>query len=204
MSDGTASSLLSPENLATMQKVIEMTESQISIASALIESLSEESKKTKLVQRQLEAELATRRKSLLEWTQSRDKFSRAYQCVDSGVQSQSHKAHIHEREDNPTATPSDEELAQMLVEQDNNDINAVRAALDARESTISILRSRIADIEQDIAGCKSVSSHTESMMAQQASHKGQLQVLLAQYKSRPPTVVEEVQKPPPIRRGLFK
>jgi len=62
----------------------------------------------------------------------------------------------------------------MLVKHDNNEIYAIRVSLDARESTISILRSRIADIEQDIAGCKTVSPHTESMIAQQASHSGQL------------------------------
>jgi hypothetical protein len=181
-----------------MQKVVTLTKSQISTASALIATLKEELKKTEEEQRRLEAELATRRQSLREWTRSRDSVSRAYQCLNSGVQPPPHVAHIRERVDNPTATPSDDELARRLDEQDSNDINAILISMETRESTISILRSRIAVLEEDIAGCKRVSSHTKSMILLQASHKGQLQALLAQYKSRPPlsiglqsTVVQE-------------
>jgi len=167
-----------------MQKVIVMTESQIETVSALVETLNEDVRETRSEQRQLEA----RRKSLLEWTQSRDRFSRAYQYIDSGGQSQPHEIRIREREDNPTVMPSDDELAQMLVEQNNSDMNAIRLSMDTRESTISILRSRIEVLEEDIAGCRTVISHTESMIAQQASHKAQLHALLAQYKSRPPSI----------------
>jgi len=204
MSDGRASSPLSPlspGSLATMQKVIVMTESQIETVSALVETLNEDIRETQSEQRQLQAELATRRRSLLEWTQSRDRFSRAYQYIDSGGQSQPHETRIREREDNPTVMPSDDELAQMLVAQNNSDMNAIRLSMDTRESTISILRSRIEVLEEDIAGCRTVISHTESMIAQQASHKAQLQALLAQYKSRPPiierqsTVEQAVQTP---------
>jgi len=200
MSDGRATSPLSrsPGNSGTMEKVIAMTESQIETASALIATLKEEHEKTRLEQQRLGNELATRRKSLLEWTQSRDKFSRAYQCIDSGGQSQTHEARIRGRAGNPTATPSDEELAQMLVEQNNNVTNAIRVSMDTCESTISILSSHIALLEEDVARCKTVSSHTKSMIAQQTSHKGQLQVLLAQYTSRPPLV-----EPPPPNPGVM-
>jgi len=159
-----------------------MTESQIETISALVETLNEEFRKTQSEQQQLEAELATRRKSLLEWTQSRDKFSRGYNYFNAGSQSQTHEARIRVRADNPTATPSDEELAQMLVEQNNSVLNAIRVSMDKCESTISILSPHIALLEEDVARCKTVSSYTKSMMAQQASHKGQLQALLAQYK----------------------
>ena len=132
----------------------------------------------------LKPELATRRQSLLEWTQSRDVLSKVLQCLNSRVQSRPHVAHIRERAANPTETPSDDELAQKLVEQENSDINAMNVSMDMRESTISILRSRIAVLEENIAGCKSVSSYTKSMIALQASHKDQLQDLLGQHKSR--------------------
>ena len=132
----------------------------------------------------MEAELASRRYSLLEWIQSRDRLSKALQCLNLGSQSRLLVAHTLEKAANPTATPSGDELAQKLIEQDNSDINATRVSIDMREATISVLRSRIAVLEEDIAGCKGASSHIKSMIALQASHEHQLQVLLRQYKSR--------------------
>ena len=171
--------------LAALRKVVTLTETQISTFSALIETLSEDLMKTSEEQRQLEGELATRRQSLLEWTQSRDFLIKAHLHLTSRVQPPSYVAHIREKSANPpTATPSDDELAQKLVEQESNDINAIRVSMDMRESTISVLRSRIAALEEDIEGCKAAYSHTNAMVASQASHKDHLQVLLGQYKSR--------------------
>jgi hypothetical protein len=184
MSELRESSPPTPGELAALRKVIALTEPQISTTGAIISTLSEELEKTNEERRRLEAELATRRQSLLEWTQPRDLLSKALKSLDSRVQSRPHVAHIREGAANPTAMPSDDELAQTLVEQDNNGINASRVSMDTRESTISILRSRIAVLEEDIAGCKRVSSHTKSMIALQASHKDQLQDQLAQHKSR--------------------
>jgi hypothetical protein len=199
MSELRASSPPTPDELAALREVIALTEPQISTTRALIVTLNGRLKNTAEKQRQLDAELATRRQSLLEWTQSTDLLSKFLQSLNSRAQSRPHVAHIRETAANPTATPSDDELAQRLVEQDNNVINAIRVSMDARESTLPILRSRIAVIEEDIAGCKRVSSHTKSMIALQASHKDQLQVLLAQHKSRlhplillPDTCLEDI------------
>jgi hypothetical protein len=199
MSELWASSPPTPGELAALREVIALTEPQMSATSALLATLNGRLENTAEEQRQLEAELATRRQSLLEWTQSRDLLSKVHLSLNSSAQSRPHVAHIRERAANPTATPSDDELAQRLVEEDNNDINAIRVSMSTRESTISILRSRIAVLEEDIAGCKRVSSHTKSMIALQASHKDQLQVLLAQHKLRlhplmllPDTCLEDI------------
>jgi hypothetical protein len=173
-----------PGELAAMREVIALTEPQISAISALLATLNGRLENTAEEQRQLETELATRRQSLLEWTQSRDLLSKFLQSLNSRAQSRPYVAHICEKTANPTAMPSDDELTQRLVEEDNNDINAIRVSMDTRGSTIPLLRSRIAVLEEDIAGCKRVSSHTKSMMALQASHKDLLQDLLSQHKSR--------------------
>ena len=171
--------------LLALQKVVTLTESQIATICGLTETLSEDLKKTREEQRQLEAELASRRQSLLEWTRSRDILAKAHLNLTSRVQLPSHVSHIREKSANPpTATPSDDELAQKLVEQESNDIGAIRVSMDMRESTISVLHSRIAALEVDIEGCKAAYSHTNAMIASQAFHKENLQVLLAQYKSR--------------------
>ncbi len=184
MSERRASSAPTAGELAALRKVVALTESQISTSRALVEMLSEDLEKTSEEQRQMEAELGTRRQSLLEWTRSRDLLTKAHLCLISRVQPQSHVAHISKQSFNPTATPSDDELARKLVEQESNDINAIEVSIDMRESTISVLRSRIAVLEGDIAGCKAAYSHTNSMIASQTSHMDQLQVLLGQYKSR--------------------
>ena len=185
MSEQRTSSPPTAGELAALRKVVALTESQIATICALIETLIEDLKKTSVEQRQLEAELETRRQSLLEWTRSRDILAKAHLHLTSRVQSPYHVAHIREKSANPpTATPSDDELAQKLVEQDSNDTNVIRVSMDVRESTISVLRSRIAALEEDIKGCKAAYSHTNAMIASQASHKDQLQVLLGQYKSR--------------------
>ena len=184
MSELRTSSPPTPGELAALRKAITLTEAQISTTSALIAALNEDLEGTNEEQRRLEAELATRRQSLLEWTQSRDVLSKVLQCLNSRVKSWCHVAHIGERAANPTETPSDDELARKLVEQENSDINAMSVSMDMRELTISVLRSRIAVLEEDIAGCKRVSSHTKSMIALQASHKDQLRVLLGQHKLR--------------------
>ena len=168
-----ASSPLDPD-FAIRQKVIALTESQISITKDIIVALNEDLEKTNDEQRQMKADLVTLRQSLLEWTQSRDSFSRAIQCLDP------HVARICESAANQTVTS---QLAQHLVEQDKNDINSIRASMNRRESTMSTLRWRIAILEQDIASRKKASSNIQSMILLQVSHKVQLQVLLRQYES---------------------
>ena len=185
MSEQRASSPPTAGELAALRKVVALAESQIATICALIETLSEDLQKTSEEQRHLEAELESRRQSLLEWTRSRDILAKAHLHLTSRVQSPYHVAHIREKSANPpTATPSDDELAQKLVEQESNDTNAIRVSIDMRESTISVLRSRIAALEEDIKGRKAAYSHTNVMIASQTSHKDHLQVLLGQYKSR--------------------
>ena len=184
MSEQRASSPPTAGELAALRKVVAVTETQISTIRGLIAAFSEDLEKTSVEQRQIEAELATRRQTLLEWTRSRDLLAKAHLSLISGAQSHLHVAHIREKSANPTATPSDDELARQLVEQESNVINAIRSSMDMRESTISVLHSRIAVLEEDIAGCKAAYSHTSSMIASEASHMDQLQVLLGRYKSR--------------------
>lgn len=172
--------------VAALRKVVALTETQISTICALIATLSEDLEKTSVEQRQLEAELAARRQSLLEWTRSRDLLAKAHLGLITRAQSYSHVAYIREKpaNPNPTATPSDDELTRKLVEQDSNDIDAIRVSMDMRALTISILRSRIMVVEEEIAGCQAAYSHTSSMIASEASHKDQLHDLLGRYKSR--------------------
>lgn len=155
-------------DLAKLQKVRDLTGSQISTTSALIESLNEYLEKTTEDQRRLDAELLTWRQSLLEWIQSRDRVLRAFQCLDP------HGAA------NPTSTSP---CAQELVEQDNNVINTILESMETRELTISHIRSRISTLEEGIVTCKRESSNAKSMIALQASHK---EALLEQYTSLPP------------------
>ena len=185
MSERRASSPPTAGELAALRKVVALTESQIATICAMIETLTEDIKKTSKERRQLEAELETRRQSLLEWIRSRDILAKAHLHLTSRVQSPYHVAHIREKSASPpTATPSNDELAQKLVEQESNDSSAIRVSMDMRESTISVLRSRIAALEEDIEGCKAAYYHMNAMIASQASHKDQLQFLLGQYKSR--------------------
>ena len=181
------SSPLDP-GLAMIQKVMALTESQLSTTNDVIVALSEDLEKTNNEQRRLKAEHVTLRQSLREWTQSRDNFSKAIQTLDP------HAARICESAANQTVMSQYGELAQNLVEQDKNDLNAIREIMNRRESTISTLRSRIAVLQQDIARWKKASDNIQSMITLQASHKAQLQDLLRQYESSllPPS-------PPPNR-----
>ena len=170
--------------LATLPDLIALTESQILSASALIVTLSAELEKTNERHGQLEAELLTRRQLLIEWARSRDFLSKTLQELTLIAQLRPHVQNSHHTPASPTTTLSDGELALQLVDQDSNDIEAIRTSLETRELTISVLRSRVAVLEEDIAVCEAVSSHTKSMLTSQVSHQDQLQSLLVQYTSR--------------------
>jgi chromosome segregation ATPase len=182
MSEQSASSTPTPDELTALRELVALTKSQISsINDLVVAGLDKMSEKRS----QLEAELATRRQSLVEWMRSRDVLSKTLQGLTLRARSDPHMAHVHNlRLTNPTATPSDAELAQKLVEEENRDLDAIRAAIDTRESYISVLRSRVAVLEENIAACSATSSHIESMIALQVPHKNRLQALLGQYKSR--------------------
>jgi hypothetical protein len=174
-----------PDELAGLRELVALTESQITSIDDLVVALNARLGEASEKRCQLEAELATRRQSLVEWTRSRDVLSKTLQGLTLRARSARHMAHVHNLcLTNPTATPSDAELAQKLVEEENRDLDATRAAIDTRESYISVLRSRVAVLEENIAACSATSSHIESMIALQVPHKNRLQALLGQYKSR--------------------
>ena len=168
----------------TLQKLVALTEFQISSTDALIATLNADLEQTNEKHGQLEAELGPRRQSLVEWARSRDFLSKTLQELTLIAQSRPHVQNLPQAPASPTATLSDRELTLKLVEQDKNGMNAIRTSLETRELTISVLRSRIAVLEEDIAGCEAASSHTRSMITWQASHKDQLQSLLTEYTSR--------------------
>ena len=148
---------------------------------------------------QLETELVPRRQSLAEWARSSELLSSTLQELTLVAQSRPHVKNLRQAPASPTATLSDAELALQLVEQDNNGIEKIRTSLETRELTMSVLRSRVAVLEEDIAGCEAASSHTRSLLTLQASHQDQLQTLLKQYKSRfhpllrlPDTALQEI------------
>ena len=169
---------------ATLQKLIALTESQIFSTSGLIATLGVDLESTNEKHGQLEAELVPRRQSLVQWARSRDLLSTTLQEITLVAESRPHMTNLRQAPATPTATLSDGELALQLVERDNNDIDAIRTSLETRELTISVLRSRIAVLGEDIAGCEAASSHTKSMLTLQASHQEQLKSLLKEYKSR--------------------
>ena len=168
----------------SLQKLIALTESQILSAGALVATLNADLERTNEKQEQLEAELASRHQSLVEWARSKDFLSRTLQGLTLIAQSHPCVQNLRQAPASPTATPSDGELALKLIEQDNNDIDVIRTSVESCELTIPVLRSRIAVLEEDIAGCEAASSHTRSMITWQASHKDQLQSFLKQYTSR--------------------
>ena len=189
----------SPNESVALQRLIALTESQILSASALIETLNVDLEKNNEKRGQLEAEIVPRRQSLVEWARSRDFLSKALQELTLLAQSRPRGQYTPLAPASRTATPPDGELALKLAEQDNNDIDAIRTSLETRELTISVLRSRVAVLEEDIAGCEAASSHTRSMLTWQTSHKDQLQILLKQYTLRlhplfrlPDTALQEI------------
>ena len=180
MSDRRSLLPLTADESAAVRNLLASTVSQISTIDALLLNSTKMLKSTHEEQQELDAELHTRRKSLLEWTQSKDLLSKALQ--DFTVRSQP-RLPVHLLAANPTAMPLDDELARRLAERKKNDIDSMRVSMDIRKSTIADLRSRVAVLEVGIAGCEATASHIRSMMAVQTRHKDQLNVLLLQYKS---------------------
>ena len=166
---------------AVVRILLASTVSQISTINALLLTSTKMLKNTHKKQHKLDAELQTRRTSLLEWTDSKDLLSKALQDITVKAQP---RLPVQTLATNPTAMPLDDEFARRLAEQENHVIDAMRAFVDTREATIADLRSRVAVLEEGIAGCEATTSHIRTTMAVQTRHKDQLNVLLRQYKSR--------------------
>ena len=177
MSIRRASLLPTADELAVVRNLVVSTESQISSIDALLVTFTNKLKSTNEKQQELEAELPTRRRLLLEWTQRKDRLSdtpilrpRPFLAHALGVYR--------------TAMPPDDGWARRPVAQEKKDIDTTHLSMDTCEATIADLRSRVAVLEEGIAHCEAAASHIKLMMALQSPHKDQLNDLLCQYESR--------------------
>ena len=181
MSERRASLPPPADELAEMRNLVASIESQISTINALLLTFTNKLKSTNEKQEELGAELPTRRQSLLEWTESKDLLSKTLEDLTLTAQL---RLFVQTLAANPTTMPLDDELARRLAEQEKKDADAIRVSLNTREATIADLHSRVAVLEEGIAGCEATASHIRSMIALQTPHRDELYTLLRQYKLR--------------------
>ena len=169
------------DELVVVQELVASIESQISTINALLLTFTTKLKSTHEKQEELGAELPTRRKSLLEWTQSKEILLKTLQGLSLKPPSRLLEQTLTA---NRTAMPLDDVLARRLAEREKEDIDAIRVSIDMRDATIADLRSRVTVLEEGIAGCESAASHIRSMIAVQTPHRDRLNDLLRQFKLR--------------------